>query len=142
MEGGQRIPDLAIADVDVGRHLRDAPEPGLRRRRVAQDARDRGQRDSDAHHARGHRAPKVVPGECLRRRATASPLGLPLAQDLERAFDDRQRAGLADAETHNLIGKVGGTYKYYVTEPGRAVITTGLKLKELVLIPELGRALA
>ena len=44
--------------------------------------------------------------------------------------------------THNLIRKVGGTYKYYVTEPGRAVITTGLKLKELVLIPELARALA
>ncbi len=41
--------------------------------------------------------------------------------------------------THNLIRKVGGTYKYYITEPGRA---TGLKLKELVLIPELARALA
>jgi hypothetical protein len=44
--------------------------------------------------------------------------------------------------THNLIRKVGGTYKYYITEPGRTVITMGLKLKELVLIPELARALA
>ncbi len=44
--------------------------------------------------------------------------------------------------THNLIRKLGGTYKYYITEPGRAAITTGLKLKELVLVPELARALA
>ena len=44
--------------------------------------------------------------------------------------------------THDLIRKVGGTYKYYVTDLGRTVITMGLKLKELVLIPELARALA
>ena len=41
-----------------------------------------------------------------------------------------------------LIRKVGRTYKYYITERGRTVITMGLKLKELVLIPELARALA
>jgi len=33
-------------------------------------------------------------------------------------------------------------HKYYVTELGRTAITMGLKLKELVLIPELARALA
>ena len=44
--------------------------------------------------------------------------------------------------THDLIRKVGGTYKYYVTDLGRTVITMGLKLKELVFIPELARALA
>lgn len=44
--------------------------------------------------------------------------------------------------THGLIRKVGGTYKYYITGLGRTVITMGLKLKELVLIPELARALA
>jgi hypothetical protein len=43
--------------------------------------------------------------------------------------------------THHLIKKVGGTYKYYITELGRTVIATGLKLKSLVLIPELARAL-
>ena len=43
---------------------------------------------------------------------------------------------------HDLIRKVGRTYKYYITERGRTVITMGLKLKELVLIPELARALA
>jgi DNA-binding PadR family transcriptional regulator len=44
--------------------------------------------------------------------------------------------------SHGLIRKVGRTYKYYVTELGRTVITMGLKLKTLVVIPELARALA
>ena len=43
--------------------------------------------------------------------------------------------------THGLIKKIGGTYKYYITELGRTVITMGLKLKELVVIPELARAM-
>jgi hypothetical protein len=43
--------------------------------------------------------------------------------------------------THDLIKKVGGTYKYYITDLGRTVITMGLKLKELVVIPELARTL-
>lgn len=44
--------------------------------------------------------------------------------------------------SHGLIRKVGKTYKYYVTELGRTVIAMGLKLKNLVLIPDLARALA
>jgi hypothetical protein len=44
--------------------------------------------------------------------------------------------------THDLIKKIGGTYNYYLSELGRTAITMGLKLKELVLIPELARALA
>ena len=44
--------------------------------------------------------------------------------------------------SHGLIKKVGLTYKYYVTGPGRTLITTGLKLKNIVLIPELDRAMA
>jgi hypothetical protein len=44
--------------------------------------------------------------------------------------------------THDLIKKVGATYKYYVTDLGRTAITMGLKLKALVVIPELARALA
>lgn len=42
---------------------------------------------------------------------------------------------------HDLIKKVGGTYKYYITDLGRTVITMGLKLKELVVIPALARTL-
>jgi hypothetical protein len=44
--------------------------------------------------------------------------------------------------SHGLLKKVGRTYKYYVTAAGRSVMTTGLKLKTLVLIPELARAMA
>jgi len=38
---------------------------------------------------------------------------------------------------HGLIKKIGRTYKYYLTSFGRQVIATGLKLKELFLIPQL-----
>lgn len=39
--------------------------------------------------------------------------------------------------THGLVKKVAGTYKYYVTRFGSQVITMGMKLKEMVIIPEL-----
>lgn len=38
---------------------------------------------------------------------------------------------------HGLIKKVGRRYKYYLTEFGRQVILMTLKLRELVIIPEL-----
>lgn len=38
---------------------------------------------------------------------------------------------------HGLIKKVGRTYKYYLTVFGKEVIAAGLKLRELVLIPQL-----
>lgn len=38
---------------------------------------------------------------------------------------------------HGLIRKIGHTYKYYLTKLGSQVITMGLKLKELVIIPNL-----
>jgi len=38
---------------------------------------------------------------------------------------------------HGLIRKVGRTYKYYITTFGQLVITTCLKIRSLVLIPEL-----
>ncbi|MGV1080884.1 MAG: MarR family transcriptional regulator, partial [Candidatus Nanopelagicales bacterium] len=43
---------------------------------------------------------------------------------------------------HGLIKKVGHTYKYYLTRFGKTVITTGLKLRELVIIPQLATAMA
>ena len=39
--------------------------------------------------------------------------------------------------THGLVKKVGHTYKYYVTAFGKEVVTTALKLRELVIIPQL-----
>jgi len=38
---------------------------------------------------------------------------------------------------HGLIKKAGHTYKYYLTRFGKTVITTGLKPRELVIIPQL-----
>lgn len=38
---------------------------------------------------------------------------------------------------HGLIKKVGSTYKYYLTSLGKSVITLGLRLKELFIIPSL-----
>ena len=41
---------------------------------------------------------------------------------------------------HRLIKKIGRTYKYYLTPFGKQVIATGLKLKELIVIPQLALA--
>ena len=38
---------------------------------------------------------------------------------------------------HGLLRKIGHTYKYYLTKFGSEVISMGLKLKELVIIPHL-----
>lgn len=38
---------------------------------------------------------------------------------------------------HGLIKKVSRTYKYYLTQFGKDLIATGLKLRELVVIPQL-----
>ena len=38
---------------------------------------------------------------------------------------------------HGLIKRIGKTYKYYLTRLGREVVTTGMKLKELYIIPRL-----
>ena len=38
---------------------------------------------------------------------------------------------------HGLIKKVAHGYKYYVTTFGKDILTAGLKLRELVIIPQL-----
>jgi len=38
--------------------------------------------------------------------------------------------------THGLIRKIGRTYKYYLTGLGKQVITLGLKLRNLYVIPQ------
>jgi hypothetical protein len=40
---------------------------------------------------------------------------------------------------HGLVKKIGHSYKYYLTKIGRYVITAGLQLKELFLIPKLSQ---
>ena len=44
--------------------------------------------------------------------------------------------------THGLIKKIGRTYKYYLTNFGRRIITTALKTRELFVIPSLRGILA
>ena len=39
--------------------------------------------------------------------------------------------------THGMIKKVANTYKYYLTRFGSQVIAMGMKLKTMVIIPEL-----
>jgi hypothetical protein len=41
--------------------------------------------------------------------------------------------------THGLVKKIGHCYKYYLTKIGRHIITAGLQLKELFLIPKLAK---
>jgi len=40
---------------------------------------------------------------------------------------------------HRLIKRIGRTYKHYVTELGRRVVLTGVKLREMVIIPALAQ---
>jgi hypothetical protein len=42
--------------------------------------------------------------------------------------------------THGLIKKASHCYKYYMTVLGKQVVALGLKLKQLVIIPELAAA--
>ena len=42
--------------------------------------------------------------------------------------------------THGMIKKIAHTYKYYLTRFGSQVITMGMKLKTMVIIPELAKS--
>lgn len=44
--------------------------------------------------------------------------------------------------THGLVKKIGRPYKYYVTAFGKDVVTTAIKLRELVIIPQLASGFA
>jgi len=41
---------------------------------------------------------------------------------------------------HGLIEKIDGTYRYFLTVLGKSVVVAGLKVKNLVIVPELARA--
>jgi hypothetical protein len=46
---------------------------------------------------------------------------------------------LKNLRIHGMIRRVGRTYKYYLTDLGRRVIVTALKLKELFIVPQLAK---
>ena len=41
--------------------------------------------------------------------------------------------------SHGLIKKAGRTYKYYLTKLGKAVIVTGLRIKQMMVVSGTGR---
>jgi DNA-binding HxlR family transcriptional regulator len=46
---------------------------------------------------------------------------------------------LKNLRVHDLIKRVGRTYKYYLTDLSRRVIVTVLKLKELFIVPQMAK---
>lgn len=62
-------------------------------------------------------------------------------QSLQPFFSDKSPAAISRMlkrlRLHALIKKVGRTYKYYLTPLGKAVITLGLRLRELFIVPTL-----
>jgi hypothetical protein len=62
-------------------------------------------------------------------------------KDLRRFFPEKSAGQISRMlkrlRVHGLVKKVGSTYQYYLTKLGRQVILAGLKLKELILIPQL-----
>ena len=64
-------------------------------------------------------------------------------KDLRRQLPELNTAQISrrlkSLRLHGLIKRGGRTYKYYLSELGCRVIITGLKLKELFLIPQLAQ---
>lgn len=58
-----------------------------------------------------------------------------LRQHLPHKSSSQMTRLLRRLRVHGLIKKVAGRYKYYLTELGRQVVTTVLKLREMYLIP-------
>ena len=65
-----------------------------------------------------------------------------LRQRLQNKTNGQISRLLKRLRLHGLIKKVGKTYKYYLTAFGKQVITLGLKLKHLYIIPQLSLATA
>ena len=65
-----------------------------------------------------------------------------LRQRLQDKTSGQTSRLLKRLRVHGLIKKIGRTYKYYLTALGRQVITLGLKLKQLCIIPQLSLAAA
>ena len=62
-------------------------------------------------------------------------------RDLRRFLTNKNCAQvsriLKRLRAHGLLKRAGPTYKYYLTKLGRLVLSAGLKLKELFLVPQL-----
>lgn len=65
-----------------------------------------------------------------------------LRQRLQNKTSGQTSRLLKRLRVHGLIKKIGKTYKYYLTALGKQVISLGLKLKQLHIIPQLSLAAA
>lgn len=63
-----------------------------------------------------------------------------IQQKLPRLSSTQISRQLKRMRLHGLIKRVGRRYKYYVTELGRRAVVTGLKLRELFVLPQLAVA--
>lgn len=62
---------------------------------------------------------------------------LDVQRQLPRLSSSRISRHLKRLRVHGLIKRIGRRYKYYVTELGRRAIITGLKLRQLFVLPQL-----
>jgi len=62
---------------------------------------------------------------------------LDLRQQMPRLSSGQISRQLKRLRVHGLIQRIGRRYKYYLTELGRRAVITGLKLRELVVLPQL-----
>ena len=62
-------------------------------------------------------------------------------KNMRQYFPDKSASSISRIikrlRIHGLIKKARGSYKYYLTALGKSVITTGLRIRELFVIPEL-----
>lgn len=60
-----------------------------------------------------------------------------LSQLLPGASTNQVSRYIKRLRVHGIIKRIGRRYKYYITDLGRRVVLTGLKLRELFVIPQL-----
>jgi hypothetical protein len=62
-------------------------------------------------------------------------------RDLQRLLPDKKQGWISRClkrlRVHGLIKSIGHRYKYYMTDLGRRVVVTGLRLREMLVIPSL-----
>jgi hypothetical protein len=62
---------------------------------------------------------------------------LDIKRQLPRLSSSQISRHLKRLRVHGLVKRIGRHYKYYATELGRRAIITGLKLRELFVLPQL-----
>jgi hypothetical protein len=80
---------------------------------------------------------RVVCNSFKKRRFVSGLQNKTLRRQLPDKHSGQVSRLLKRLRVHGFIKKVGRTYKHYLTQFGKDVVATGLKLRELVVIPQL-----